>query len=138
MGRGWRSVKERLMKAIPETALGSRISLWILSLVLILTVTASSGAGAGTKSKPTEVPAQVIAHLPLATPPGNQMVLQKNNNKQYLYIQAASKQSYTIVEVTKPEFPSLVNPSAPAKDEPAGKLDIVGHDLGISEVPNPN
>jgi len=135
MGGGWRSVKEKVMKGFPGTALGSRISLWVLSLVLILTVAAPSGAGAGTKSKPAEVPARVIAHLPLATPPGNEMVLQKNNNKQYLYIQAASKQSYTIVEVTKPEFPTLVSPTARAKDAAAGRLDIVGSDLGIAEVP---
>jgi len=123
------------MKKIGEAITGFRAGLLLASLSALAVFALSPGLRANTKPKPTEVPAQVIAHLPLATPPGNEMVLQKNNNKQYLYIQAASKQSYTIVEVTKPEFPSFVNASAPSKDEPAGKLGIVGHDLGISEVP---
>src|SRR5208282_332958 len=134
----WQGEKERVMKGIPETALGSRISIWILFLGLLLAVAAPPGAGAGAKAKPTEVPARVIAHLPLALPPGSEMVLQKNDNRQYLYIQAASKQSYMIVEVTKPEFPSIVNPSAHAKDAAAGRLDIVGSNLGIAEVPDAN
>ncbi len=123
------------MRKIGEAIAGSRACLLLASLSALAVFALSPGMRANTKPKPAEVPAQVIAHLPLTTPPGNQMLLQRNGNKQYLYIQAASKQSYTIVEVTKPEFPSFVNPSAPSKDEPAGKLDIVGHDLGISEVP---
>lgn len=123
------------MKKIGVLIGGSRAFVLLASLSALALIALSSGLRANTKPKPTEVPAQVIAHLPLPTPPGNEMVLQKNNNKQYLYIQAASKQSYTIVEVTKPEFPSFVKPSTPAKDEPTGKLDIVGHDLGIAEVP---
>jgi len=109
----------------------------MLALLCVSAVAAlTPGMRANTKPRPTEVPAQVIAHLPLATPPGSEMVLQRTGDKKYLYIQAASKQTYTIVEVTKPEFPSVVTPTARAKDEPAGKLDIVGHDLGIAEVPN--
>jgi hypothetical protein len=123
------------MKKTGEPIPGSRAFVLLACLSAMALIALSPGLRANTKPKPTEVPAQVIAHLALATPPGNEMVLQKSNNKQYLYIQAASKQSYTIVNVTKPEFPSFVNPSAPAKDEPAGKLDIVGHDLGIAEVP---
>lgn len=112
---------------------------WLLVLIPALAaVTLAPGLFANTKPKPAEVPAEVIAHLQLKTPPGNEMVLQRTGNKQYLYIQAASKQSYTIIEVTKPEFPSFVNATAHSKDDTAGKLDIVGKDLGIAEVPDPN
>jgi hypothetical protein len=109
----------------------------LLALLSVSGILAFSPAiGANTKAKPKEVPARVIAHIPLPTASGSQMVLQRGDNKQYLYIQAASKQGYTIVEVTKPEFPSIVNPSAGSKDTPTGKLDIVGADVGISQVPN--
>jgi len=123
------------MKKIGEPIAGSRVLVLLAAVSALAIVAVSPGLRANTKPKPTEVPAQVIAHLDLPTPPGNEMVLQKNNNKQYLYIQAATKQSYTIVNVTKPEFPSFVKPSASSKDEPAGKLEIVNHDLGIAEVP---
>jgi len=123
------------MNKIGAAITGSKACILLASLSALAVLALSPGMRANTKPKPTEVPAQVIAHLALTTPPGNEMILQKNNNRQYLYIQAASKESYTIVEVTKPEFPSFVKPSAPSKDEPAGKLDIVGQDLGIAEVP---
>ena len=89
-----------------------------------------------TKPKPTEVPAEVIAHLPLASPPGNQMVLQRIGNQQYLYIQQVGKQGFMIVNVTKPQFPSLVNREAKANDATAGNLRMMGSDVGVAEVPD--
>jgi len=62
-------------------------------------------------TKPTEVPAKVIAHLALQEAPGSEMFLQtKETDKQYLYVQKASKQGFTVVDVTKPRLPSLVKP----------------------------
>jgi hypothetical protein len=130
--------KEQVMRKFGEAIAGSGACRLLPVLAVFAAVALSPGMRANTKPKPTEVPARVIAHLPLATPPGNEMVLQRSENKQYLYIQTASKQAYTIVEVTKPEFPSFVNPSAHSKDAPAGRLDIVGQDLGIAQVPDPN
>jgi hypothetical protein len=128
------------MKEIGGAIAGSRAFSLLAFLTVFAVFALSPGMRANTKTKPAEVPAKVIAHLPLPTPSGSQMVLQKNENKQYLYIQAASKQAYTIVEVTRAEFPSIVKPSPRSKDKdaPVGSLDIVGPDVGIAEVPNPN
>jgi len=111
-------------------------ALAILALAVFLAIATS--AGANTKTKPTDVPATVIAHLPLASPAGNQMVLQKLGDKRYLYIQQASKQSYFIVDITKPEFPSLVKREATASDSTAGKLEMVGDNVAIAETPDAN
>jgi hypothetical protein len=89
-------------------------------------------------NKPTEVPAKVIAHLPLQEAPGNEMLLQNKGDKQYLYVQKASKQGFTVVDVTKPQLPSLVNRSAGSNDATAGKLEMVSPDLGLAEVPDKN
>jgi len=89
-------------------------------------------------TKPTEVPAKVIAHLPLKDAPGSEMLLQNKGDKQYLYVQRASKQGFTVIDVTKPVLPSLVNFSAQPSDATAGKLEIVGQDVGLAEVPDKN
>jgi hypothetical protein len=132
----WSNVKEKAMKRCLGTAFPNRI--WCLAILpaVFLGVAVAPVVGAGTTSKPAEVPARVIAHLPLPTPAGNQMILQKQEEKRFLYIQQASKQGYTVVEVTKPEYPSFVTPKAKANDSTAGKLEIVGENVGVAEVPD--
>src|SRR5580704_14960256 len=59
-----------------------------------------------------EAPAQsatVIAHLPLPGPAVNQMFLQQEGSKQYLYIQQTSRPAYTVIDVTKPDRPNVTN-----------------------------
>jgi len=89
-------------------------------------------------TKPAEVPAKVIAHLPLQEAPGSEMLLQTKGDKQYLYVQKASKQGFTVVDVSKPAAPSLVNRTSSSSDATAGKLEIVGPDIGLAEVPDKN
>ena len=89
-------------------------------------------------TKPTEVPAKVIAHLALKDAPGSEMLLQSKGDKQYLYVQKASKQGFTVIDVTKPVVPSLVNTGAQSSEATAGKLEIVGPDVGLAEVPDKN
>lgn len=98
----------------------------------------SSAPGGFANNKPTEVPAKVIAHLPLKDAPGSEMLLQNKGDKQYLYVQKASKQGFTVIDVSKPVSPSLVNRSAQSSDATAGKLEIVGPDVGLAEVPDKN
>jgi hypothetical protein len=89
-------------------------------------------------NKSTEVPAKVIAHLVLKDAPGSELLLQNKGEKQYLYVQKASKQGFTVVDVTKPVSPSLVNHSSQSSDATEGKLEIVGPDVGLAEVPDKN
>jgi hypothetical protein len=85
--------------------------------------------------KPTDVPATVIAHLPLPQATGNQMLLQKENGKQYLYVQQAGKQGFMVVDVTKPEKPSLLKRTAESNQATAGNLEMVSSDVAIAEAP---
>ncbi len=111
-----------------------------LCCLLVLTAFTSrsriSANTSGTNAKSTEVPAEVIAHLPLESPPGNQMVLQRIGDKHYLYIQQAGKQGFMIVNVSKPQLPSFVNRQAKANDSTAGNLHMMGSDVGVAEVPD--
>jgi hypothetical protein len=89
-------------------------------------------------TKPTEMPAKVIAHLPLQEAPGNEMLLQTKGDKVFLYVQKASKQGFTVIDVTKPVQPSLVNRAASPNDATAGKLEMVSPDVALAEVPDKN
>ena len=107
-----------------------------VGMVFSAAVTAMSVPSMLANTKPTEVPAKVIAHLPLQGAPGSEMLLQSKGDKQYLYVQKASKQGFTIIDVTKPKLPSLVNASASSSDPTAGRLEMAGPDVGLAEVPD--
>jgi len=85
--------------------------------------------------KPTDVPAIVIAHLSLPQATGSQMLLQREEGKQYLYVQQASKQGFMIVNVSKPEEPSLLRRTAAQNQSTAGNLQMVSPDVAIAEAP---
>jgi hypothetical protein len=85
--------------------------------------------------KPTDVPATVIAHLPLPQATGNQMLLQKEEGKQYLYVQQASKQGFMVVDVSKPERPNLLKRTAQSNQATAGNLEMVTPEVAIAEAP---
>jgi len=85
--------------------------------------------------KPTDLPATVIAHLPLPQATGSQMLLQREKEKQYLYVQQATKQGFMIVDVTKPEKPSLLKRTAESNQSTAGNLQMVSPDVAIAEAP---
>jgi hypothetical protein len=87
------------------------------------------------EKKPTDVPATVIAHLPLPHATGSQMLLQKDAGKNYLYVQQAGKQGFMIVDVTKPDDPSLLKRTAEARQATSGDLQIVSPDVAIAEAP---
>jgi len=85
--------------------------------------------------KPTDLPATVIAHLPLPQATGSQMLLQKENGKQYLYVQQAGKQGFMVVDVSKPEIPSLLKRTAESNQATSGNLEMVSPDIAIAEAP---
>jgi hypothetical protein len=110
----------------------------VLSLVFAVALLAVSVSPAPAKDqppKPTDVPATVIAHLPLPQATGSQMLLQKENGRNYLYVQQASKQGFMIVDVTKPEKPNLLKRSAESNQATAGNLEMVSPDVAIAEAP---
>lgn len=102
--------------------------------LLLLTV-GLAGASEQPTPKPTDVPATVIAHLPLPQATGSQMLLEKENGKQYLYVQQAAKQGFMIVDVTNPEQPNLLKRTAQSDQATAGNLEIVSPDVAIAQAP---
>jgi len=86
--------------------------------------------------KPTDVPATVIAHLLLPQATGNQMLLQREEGKQYLYVQQASKQGFMVVDVSKPEKPSLLKRTVQPNPATSGNLEMVSPDVAIAESPD--
>jgi hypothetical protein len=110
-----------------------------LLLAATATTACAVGAFANTNSeKPTEVPAQVIGHVALKEAPGSEMLLQNKSDKHYLYVQKASKQGYTVVDVTKPAIPALVDTSSSSAESTASKLEMAGPDVAIAETPDKN
>jgi LVIVD repeat len=101
---------------------------------LLLSTPSMASAGEST-AKPTDLPATVIAHLPLPQATGSQMLLQKEKGKQYLYVQQAGKQGFMIVDVSKPEEPSLLKRTAESNQATSGNLEMVSPDVAIAEAP---
>jgi hypothetical protein len=85
--------------------------------------------------RPTDLPATVIAHLPLPQATGSQMLLQKERGKQYLYVQQAGKQGFMVVDVSKPEIPNLLKRTAESNQATSGNLEMVSPDIAIAEAP---
>jgi hypothetical protein len=108
------------------------------SLFLLLLMPALAGLALSSEQpapKPTDVPATVIAHLPLPEATGSQMLLQKENAKHYLYVQQASKQGFMIVDVSKPEKPNLLKRTAQSDQATAGDLEMVAPNVAIAQAP---
>jgi len=63
------------------------------------------------------------------------MLLQKENAKQYLYVQQAAKQGFMVVDVTRPEKPSLLKRTAESNQATSGNLEMVSPDVAIAEAP---
>jgi len=108
-----------------------RDSVW--ACVVLLTPVAL--VWAKDQPKPTDVPATVIAHLQLPQATGNQMFLQKESGKEYLYVQQASRQGFMVVDVSKPERPNLLKRAAHSNQTTAGNLAMVSPDVAIAEMP---
>jgi hypothetical protein len=96
------------MQSIRRAVLPGGITLLAVFVVLV----ALSSAKDEPPKKPTDLPATVIAHLPLPQATGTQMLLQREDGKNYLYVQQASKQGFMIVDVSKPDRPSLLKRTA--------------------------
>jgi hypothetical protein len=111
------------------------VGLGALLFVLALFCSLSQVAAKDQPPKPTDVPATVIAHLTLPQPTGAQMLLQKENGKNYLYVQQASKQGFMVVDVSKPDRPNLLKRAAGSNQSTAGNLQMVSPAVAIAEAP---
>lgn len=120
------------MQSIRRVALPSGIA-FLMSFAVLATLSLAKDEP---PKKPTDVPATVIAHLPLPQATGTQMLLQRENGKNYLYVQQASKQGFMIVDVSKPDKPALLKRTAESNQATAGNLEMVSPNVAIAESPD--
>ncbi|MGB2606844.1 MAG: hypothetical protein WBC78_24785 [Candidatus Sulfotelmatobacter sp.] len=116
-----------------QTCFGRPLSACAAMFLLLISV--SAVAENKLDPKPTDVPATVIAHLPLPQATGSQMLLQKEKGKRYLYVQQAAKQGFMVIDVSKPYSPTLLKRTAESNQATAGNLQIVSPDVAIAEAP---
>jgi hypothetical protein len=107
----------------------------VCATILISLLAAYAFAKDDPPRKPTDVPATVIAHLPLPLATGNQMLLQRENGKNYLYVQQSAKQGFMVVDVSKPDKPNLLKRTAEPNKATSGNLQMVSPDVAIAEAP---
>jgi hypothetical protein len=107
----------------------------LIALALVSITEVSIVQASDQPPKPTDVPASVIAHLALPQATGNEMLLQKENGKNYLYVQQAAKQGFMIVDVTKPEKPNLLRRTAESNPATTGNMEMVSPDVAIVAAP---
>jgi hypothetical protein len=79
-------------------------------------------------SYPSYLQAKVIAHLPLSGG-ARQMFSEQEGSRQFLYVQQSPQQGVTVIDITKPELPKVVNRM------PLENLTMVSFGLAISETP---
>lgn len=118
-----------------ETSFKSPLRIYAFMPSLLLLTLGLAGASDQPAAKPTDVPATVIAHLPLPQATGSQMSLQRENGKHYLYVQQASKQGFMVVDVSKPDKPTLLKRTAESNQSTSGNLEMVSPDVAIAEAP---
>ncbi|HWO29948.1 MAG TPA: hypothetical protein VNO32_14235 [Candidatus Acidoferrum sp.] len=87
-------------------------------------------------AKPALQPASVVAHLALPGAAASQLELQQHGNKQYLYVEQASKEGFAIVDVTEPDQPNVIKSVAWPNQASAGKLQMVSARLALAEAPD--
>ena len=104
-----------------------------LASLLFLAAIVPSAMAKHKPEKPADS-ATVVAHLPLSGAPVSQLFMQEHAGKQYLYIQHASEEGFTIVDVTKPFRPNVIN-RVNLPNKPSGEqLQMVGAGLAIAEA----
>jgi hypothetical protein len=73
-------------------------------------------------------PAKVIAHLQLSG--ARQMFLRQEGKTQYLYVQRPPQQGFTVIDVTKPDRPKVVNRVS------LETITVVGSGFLVTETPD--
>jgi LVIVD repeat-containing protein len=128
-------MKEKVMKVIHGTT--ARKHIWNgLALVGIFAATVPTANAKHRAVKAAEQPATVVAKVALAGAPASQIFFQEIGGKQYLYIGGNSKEGFTLVDVTNPAKPGIIQRVAWPKEASTGRLQMVGGGLALVEGPD--
>ena len=123
------------MKGIDKSIMQNRMKSSLAALTLLAAMAPAADARHRSPT-PAKQPATIVAHVPLAGSPTNQMNLRENDGKQYLYIGANSNQGVTIVDVTNPGQPNVSRRVAWPNQASSGRLQLVSAGLALAEGPD--
>ena len=105
----------------------------------LLTILGAMVSSVRAKEKPfqgnTWQTARVIAHLALTGGPVSEMFLETQNRRQYLFVRQSSKEDYTVIDVSKPERPGIVDNVTLPNLGRGEKVRMVGSGLALDETP---
>jgi len=129
-------IKKEIAMKMTHKATALNAASAALALLTLFAAMAPSAIAKPRPVKPAEQPATVIAHLLLPGAPASQMFVLEHGGKQYLYIEQASKEGLVIVDVTKPNEPSVIKRVAWPNEASTGKLQMVGAGLALATAPD--
>lgn len=107
----------------------------IVAVLILLTLSAMTPCVIARSGPVEQQPATVIGHVQVSGSPVNQMFLHSEKGKRYLYIEQATKDSYRVVDVTKPDHPMLLDRVLPLPKPEGEKVQMVGDGLALAETP---
>jgi hypothetical protein len=109
-----------------------------LVVLIALAMTAPSAIAKSRHSKPAEPLVAVVAQVALPGTPATKMLVQQHGNQQYLLIEQASKEGFTVVDVTMPSQAKIVKQVAWPNQASKGKLQLIKAGLLLSATPEKN
>jgi hypothetical protein len=121
------------MKVVSRSIVQNHASAALALLAFLVAISPSVNAK-HRAVKPAVQPATVIAHLELRGASVSHLVLQEHGNKQYLYVEQASKEGFAIVDVTKPNQPNVIKREAWPNEASTGEFRMVGGGLALAEA----
>lgn len=111
----------------------SYLNVLLLAALALAFAAAPSAFAKHPPANGNNLPASVIAHVALPGNPGTEMLLQQRGDREYLYIVRDSRKGFTVVDVTNPSKPDVLERVAWPNGASAGQLQLVGNRLGIAE-----
>lgn len=108
----------------------------VLALLALFVAISPSASAKPRADKPDAQPVTVIAHLALPGASVSQLVLQERGDKQYLFIEEASKAGFSIVDVTRPNQPNMIKRASWPNEASTGRLQMVNGGLALAAGPD--
>lgn len=122
------------MNTNPRTIKSSHLTLALGTLALCVALVPSARA-ASRNADSNGDSANVVAHVPLSGPAAAQMILRRQGDRQYLYVDQGPEQGVTIVDVTRPSRARVVSHVGWPDGTRIDQLRSLGHGLALSESP---
>ena len=117
-----------MTKGIVRKQVAAAIAIVAFSLAMLTTPMAAQSPDSNGEL------ATVVAHLPMPGPSVNQMLLQRRDGKLYLYVDQGAQQGVSVVDVTRPSRPLVVNHEAWPGRTADGHVQLLDSGLAISEL----